>query len=138
MTGRQVSYKLKTSGTANVANIMVFHSDSLSVNDLSAPIKISKTLDNKTKEPESIGETLKSHNRKSTKILDSQKERENISLQTRFTLEDFDGQHTFHGKSEEGQTGKFIFLVNHVVNIFVFRLTNFVFYQLQNGSNSAR
>lgn len=119
-------YRLKSTAAANVShNIMILNGTTASIQDFTPPVRLLRDrkyysddedemdIDqgNRKKEPIEAGRGK----RKRTRILYLEDEDE-IALREQesapWLLEDFDGQHTFVGRLEGGQTSNYVFFVN--------------------------
>jgi transcription initiation factor TFIIF subunit alpha len=119
-------YRLKSTAAANVShNIMILNGTTASIQDFTPPVRLLRDrkyysddedemdIDqgNRKREPVEAGRGK----RKRTRILYLEDEDE-IALREQesapWLLEDFDGQHTFVGRLEGGQTSNYVFFVN--------------------------
>lgn len=123
-------YRLKSTTAANVShNVMILQSQTASFSDFSLPVRLLRDRnydsDDDEDEEEGGGASMPKKKqegvqagrgrRKRTRILYLEDE-DAIALREQesapWLLEDFDGQHAFHGKLEGGQHSNYVFFVN--------------------------
>ena len=106
-------FKVKVSSNKTSQSVMLLNS-SLTLSDMSMPIRVTnETINYEDNEERPEITSVKKRTRRTRLVNPEKKDEDSESLEQKYVLlEDYDGQHSFVGREEAGQEGRYIFLVN--------------------------
>lgn len=120
---------------------MILNSKSVTINDFSPPVRLTVDEHVSSEEEDAAPKAAAASraSKRKTRIVNQEYSADDgLAPEKPLLLEDYDCQHSFIGKSECGQDGRYVFLVNQVRLLRCFRETSLEFCPSLNGSSSTQ
>lgn len=114
---KSTEYRLKAASSKVKHSVMILNSKSVTINDFSPPVRLTvdERVSSEEEDPALKATAANRASKRRTRILNqAYNAEEDVASGKPLLLEDYDCQHSFVGKAECGQDGRYVFLVNQV------------------------